>query len=224
MHQCLTDREQRMMRDFRQREQEILKRMETNLREIQDKLASVQQELYELQTKLGKDALIFLQEEVAGNTRVSDEGFDLSVCEAELPVGIYKGLIQYTAWKHMIHGISPGECVLFSPLSRVNRFAFTCIPTRTSTPSHTHINARTLTQTPPHTFPHSHTSQANLTQTPSHTHSHIYPLQSQTHTHTTLSHVHHYADTQASHTTHTWPLTHTHPHTNTHTPTPNSQT
>eukprot|EP00062_Callorhinchus_milii_P026782 gi/632989298/ref/XP_007883575.1/ PREDICTED: zinc-binding protein A33-like [Callorhinchus milii] len=112
MHQCLTDREQRMMRDFRQREQEILKRMETNLREIQDKLASVQQELYELQTKLGKDALIFLQEEVAGNTRVSDEGFDLSVCEAELPVGIYKGLIQYTAWKHMIHGISPAPASL----------------------------------------------------------------------------------------------------------------
>ncbi|XP_042201520.1 nuclear factor 7, brain-like [Callorhinchus milii] len=46
------------------------------------------------------------------HTQVSDEGFDLSVCEAELPVGIYKGLIQYTAWRHMIHGISPAPASL----------------------------------------------------------------------------------------------------------------
>uniref|UniRef100_A0A4W3GPV8 RING-type E3 ubiquitin transferase n=1 Tax=Callorhinchus milii TaxID=7868 RepID=A0A4W3GPV8_CALMI len=61
MHQSLTDKEQRVMRDLRQREEEILKRMETNLREIQCKLDSVEQELSELQTQMGKDALTFLQ-------------------------------------------------------------------------------------------------------------------------------------------------------------------
>ncbi|XP_042202062.1 zinc-binding protein A33-like [Callorhinchus milii] len=112
MHQSLTDREQRVMQDLRQREQEILKRMETNLREIQGKLDSVQQEISDLQTQMGKDTLTFLQEEAAGNRRVSDEGFDLSVCEAELPVGIYNGPLQYTTWRLMIHGISPAPASL----------------------------------------------------------------------------------------------------------------
>ncbi|XP_042202591.1 zinc-binding protein A33-like, partial [Callorhinchus milii] len=112
MHQILNVREQRVMRDLRQRNKEILKRMETNLREIQCKLDSVEQELSELQIQMGKDALTFLQEEAAGNRRVSNEGFDLSVCEAELPVGIYKGPIQYTAWRQMIHGISPAPASL----------------------------------------------------------------------------------------------------------------
>ncbi|XP_042202398.1 zinc-binding protein A33-like [Callorhinchus milii] len=112
MHQSLTDIEQRVMRDLRQREEEILKRMEINLREIQGKLDSTQQELSELQTQMKKEDLTFLQEEAAGNTRISNEGFDLSVCEDELPVGIYKGPIQYTAWRQMIHGISPAPASL----------------------------------------------------------------------------------------------------------------
>eukprot|EP00062_Callorhinchus_milii_P026220 gi/632988083/ref/XP_007882911.1/ PREDICTED: zinc-binding protein A33-like [Callorhinchus milii] len=112
MHQSLTDKEQRVMRDLRQREEEILKRMETNLREIQCKLDSVEQELSELQTQMGKDALTFLQDEADGHRRVIDEGFDLSVCEAELPVGIYKGPIQYTAWRQMIQGISSAPAAL----------------------------------------------------------------------------------------------------------------
>uniref|UniRef100_A0A4W3I0J7 RING-type E3 ubiquitin transferase n=1 Tax=Callorhinchus milii TaxID=7868 RepID=A0A4W3I0J7_CALMI len=62
MHQSLTDREQRVMRDLKEREEEILYRMETNLREIQDKLESVEQKLSELQTQMGKDAvtLVFI--------------------------------------------------------------------------------------------------------------------------------------------------------------------
>uniref|UniRef100_A0A4W3GRT3 RING-type E3 ubiquitin transferase n=1 Tax=Callorhinchus milii TaxID=7868 RepID=A0A4W3GRT3_CALMI len=60
MHQSLTDREQRVMWDLRQREDEILKRMDTNLREIQCKLDSVEQQLSELETQMGKDDLTFL--------------------------------------------------------------------------------------------------------------------------------------------------------------------
>ncbi|XP_042202556.1 zinc-binding protein A33-like [Callorhinchus milii] len=100
------------MRNLRQREEEILNQMEKKLREIHCKLSSVEQALSELKTQMGKDSLTFLQEEAAGNRRVSDVGFDLSVCEAELPVGIYKGPIQYTAWRHMIHGISPAPASL----------------------------------------------------------------------------------------------------------------
>eukprot|EP00062_Callorhinchus_milii_P027165 gi/632990142/ref/XP_007884025.1/ PREDICTED: zinc-binding protein A33-like [Callorhinchus milii] len=115
MHQRLTDREQRVMGDLRQREEEILKRMETTLREIQEKLESVEQELSELQTQMGKDALTFLQEESAANRRVSDEGFDLSVCEAELPVAKYKWPLDNTVWREIIDSVSPGTRLPFSP-------------------------------------------------------------------------------------------------------------
>ncbi|XP_042201162.1 zinc-binding protein A33-like isoform X2 [Callorhinchus milii] len=112
MHQSLTDREQRVMGDLRQREEEILKRMETTLREIQGKLESVEQELSELQTQMGKDALTFLQEESAANRRVSDEGFDLSVCEAELPVAKYKWPLDNTVWREIIDSVSPAPVSL----------------------------------------------------------------------------------------------------------------
>eukprot|EP00062_Callorhinchus_milii_P027265 gi/632990354/ref/XP_007884130.1/ PREDICTED: nuclear factor 7, brain-like [Callorhinchus milii] len=115
MHQSLTDREQRVMGDLRQREEEILKRMEQNLREIQCKLDSVEQQLSELTAQLGKDDLTFLQEEAAANRRVSDEGFDLSVCEAELPVAKYKWPLKNTVWRQIIDNISPGTCLPFAP-------------------------------------------------------------------------------------------------------------
>uniref|UniRef100_A0A4W3JAB1 RING-type E3 ubiquitin transferase n=1 Tax=Callorhinchus milii TaxID=7868 RepID=A0A4W3JAB1_CALMI len=61
MHQSLTDREQIVMRDLRQREHEILHRMERNLRGIRSKLDSVKEEISELQTHMEKDGVIFLQ-------------------------------------------------------------------------------------------------------------------------------------------------------------------
>uniref|UniRef100_A0A4W3JAY6 RING-type E3 ubiquitin transferase n=1 Tax=Callorhinchus milii TaxID=7868 RepID=A0A4W3JAY6_CALMI len=62
MHQSLTDREQRVIRELRKREEEILQRMKKNLRQIQDNLASVQKKLSELQNQMEKDALTFLWE------------------------------------------------------------------------------------------------------------------------------------------------------------------
>ncbi|XP_042201782.1 zinc-binding protein A33-like isoform X2 [Callorhinchus milii] len=112
MHQSLTDREQRVMGDLRQREEEILKRMEANLRDIQCKLDSVEQQLSELTALLGKDDLTFMQEEAAANRRVSDEGFDLSVCEAELPVAKYKWPLKNTVWRQIIDNISPAPASL----------------------------------------------------------------------------------------------------------------
>ncbi|XP_042201517.1 zinc-binding protein A33-like [Callorhinchus milii] len=112
MHQSLTDREQRVMGDLRQREEEILKRMETNLREIQCKLDSVEQQLSELTAQLGKDAPTFLQEEAAANRRVSDEVFDLSVCEDDLPVSKYKWPLKNTVWRQIIDNISPAPASL----------------------------------------------------------------------------------------------------------------
>eukprot|EP00062_Callorhinchus_milii_P007515 gi/632949246/ref/XP_007890040.1/ PREDICTED: zinc-binding protein A33-like [Callorhinchus milii] len=112
MHQSLTDREQREIRELRQREEEILHRMEKNLREIQSKLDSVEQKLSELQKQMETDALTFLQEETARKRRISDKDFMLSLSEGDLPVGIYKGPLQYTVWRDMRHSISPGTWTL----------------------------------------------------------------------------------------------------------------
>ncbi|XP_042200815.1 nuclear factor 7, ovary-like isoform X2 [Callorhinchus milii] len=112
MHQSLTDREQRVIRELRQREEEVLHRMEKNLQEIRGKLASVEQKLSELQKQMEKDTLSFLQEEAARKRRVSEDNFLLSLSEGDLPMGIYKGPLQYTAWRDMRHSISPAPAAL----------------------------------------------------------------------------------------------------------------
>uniref|UniRef100_A0A4W3H0Q9 Zinc-binding protein A33-like n=1 Tax=Callorhinchus milii TaxID=7868 RepID=A0A4W3H0Q9_CALMI len=47
--------------------------------------------------------------------RVSDEGFDLSVCEAELPVAKYQWPLKNTVWREIIDSVSPGTRLPFSP-------------------------------------------------------------------------------------------------------------
>uniref|UniRef100_A0A4W3JN43 Zinc-binding protein A33-like n=1 Tax=Callorhinchus milii TaxID=7868 RepID=A0A4W3JN43_CALMI len=69
MHQSLTDREQRAIREFKRREEEIVHRMRTNLREIQGKLSSIQQQLSELQKQMERDELTFLQEKATRKRR-----------------------------------------------------------------------------------------------------------------------------------------------------------
>eukprot|EP00062_Callorhinchus_milii_P027440 gi/632990742/ref/XP_007884307.1/ PREDICTED: nuclear factor 7, brain-like [Callorhinchus milii] len=112
MHQSLTDREQRVIRELRQREEEVLHRMDKNLREIRGKLNSVQQKISELQKQMETDALTFLQEETARKRRISDEDYTLSLSEGDLPVGMLEWLIQYTVWRDMRHSISPAPAAL----------------------------------------------------------------------------------------------------------------
>ncbi|XP_042200806.1 zinc-binding protein A33-like isoform X3 [Callorhinchus milii] len=112
MHQSLTDREQRVIRELRQREEEVLHRMEKNLVEIRGKLVSVQQKLSELQKQMEKDAVTFLQEETARKRRISDEEFTVSVSEGDLPVGIYKWPLRNIVWRELMDSISPAPAAL----------------------------------------------------------------------------------------------------------------
>ncbi|XP_042200727.1 zinc-binding protein A33-like [Callorhinchus milii] len=84
MHQSLTDREQRVIRELRQREEEVL----PEWRKICER------------------------GETARKRRISAEDFKLSLSEGDLPVGIYKGPVHYTAWRDMIHSISPAPAAL----------------------------------------------------------------------------------------------------------------
>uniref|UniRef100_UPI00398E6136 nuclear factor 7, ovary-like n=1 Tax=Pristiophorus japonicus TaxID=55135 RepID=UPI00398E6136 len=88
MHQILTEKEQRLIRDLREQEGKIVETMEKNLREIQENLKSIQEELSKLQKQMEqRDGLIFLKEEACRKQRIGDDGKVLSVADGALSLG-----------------------------------------------------------------------------------------------------------------------------------------
>ncbi|XP_043534301.1 nuclear factor 7, brain-like [Chiloscyllium plagiosum] len=62
MHQILTEKEQRLLRDLREEEERVVEPMERNLREIQENLNSIEEELSKLQKQMEQEnELIFLK-------------------------------------------------------------------------------------------------------------------------------------------------------------------
>ncbi|XP_059826930.1 zinc-binding protein A33-like [Hypanus sabinus] len=87
LHQILTEKEQRILRDLREEEERILNPMEKNLREIQKNLNSIQEEISRLQEQMDqKESVIFLKEETRRKRRISDKIEQLSVTDCVLPV------------------------------------------------------------------------------------------------------------------------------------------
>ncbi|XP_072920764.1 zinc-binding protein A33-like [Hemitrygon akajei] len=87
LHQILTEKEQRILRDLREEEKRILNLMEKNLREIQKNLNSTQKEISRLQEQIDqKESVIFLKEEASWKRRISDDEQTLSVTDGLLPV------------------------------------------------------------------------------------------------------------------------------------------
>ncbi|XP_072406149.1 zinc-binding protein A33-like isoform X2 [Chiloscyllium punctatum] len=65
MHQILTEKEQRLLRDLRAEEERVVESMEKNLREIQENLNSIEENLSIVQKQMEqKDELIFLKQPV----------------------------------------------------------------------------------------------------------------------------------------------------------------
>ncbi|XP_078073475.1 zinc-binding protein A33-like [Mustelus asterias] len=113
MHQILTEKEQRLLRDLREEEERILKPMERNLREIQENLNSIEGKLSKIQKQMEqKDELIFLKEEACRKRSISDDDQVLSVSAAALSIRKYKDLLQYRAWREMINFINPAPASL----------------------------------------------------------------------------------------------------------------
>ncbi|GCB72600.1 hypothetical protein scyTo_0002081 [Scyliorhinus torazame] len=64
MHQILTEKEQRLLRDLRDEEEGFLEPMEEKLREIQENLKSIEEKLTKMQKQMEqKDQLTFLKQE-----------------------------------------------------------------------------------------------------------------------------------------------------------------
>ncbi|GCB65701.1 hypothetical protein scyTo_0009991 [Scyliorhinus torazame] len=117
MHQILTEKEQRLLRDLREEEERILEPMEKNLREIQENLNSIEEKLSKLQKQMEqKDELIFLKVRVG----IGDERHMVSVTDAVLSIGKFKGPLQYTTWREMIKNINPAPAALTLDLNTAN--------------------------------------------------------------------------------------------------------
>ncbi|XP_051899727.1 E3 ubiquitin-protein ligase TRIM39-like [Pristis pectinata] len=87
LHQILTEKEQRLLRDLREEEEKILNPMEKKLQEIQENLNSIQEKLSKLQERMNEeDSLIFLKEEARRKRRINDDVQTLSVTDGALPV------------------------------------------------------------------------------------------------------------------------------------------
>ncbi|XP_072331803.1 zinc-binding protein A33-like [Scyliorhinus torazame] len=113
MHQILTEKEQRFIRDLREEEEKILKTMEENLCEIQENLNSIQEKLSKLENQLEqKDGVRFLKEEASRKRRISDEGKILSLADGVLSIGKYNSPFPFPVWREMLDVINPVSVTL----------------------------------------------------------------------------------------------------------------
>ncbi|XP_078073649.1 zinc-binding protein A33-like [Mustelus asterias] len=113
MHRILNEQEQRLSRDLQEQEGKILEDMRENLRGIQEVLDSIERVLAEFQAKLDQpDILNILKEEGCWNTSFSEKRESMALVDKELPLGIFRGPLQYIAWKEMMDSISPVPAAL----------------------------------------------------------------------------------------------------------------
>ncbi|XP_067830105.1 zinc-binding protein A33-like [Heptranchias perlo] len=113
IHQILTEKEQRLIRDLREQEERILETMGINLGKIQENLNSIQEKLLKLQNQMEqKDELIFLKEETCQKWRTREDYNGVSLADDKLSIGKFCGPLQYTAWREMIDAINPAPASL----------------------------------------------------------------------------------------------------------------
>ncbi|XP_020391411.2 nuclear factor 7, brain-like [Rhincodon typus] len=111
MHQILNEKEQRLLRDLSEQEENTLKPMEENLCEIQDNLKSIQEKLSKLEKRLEEtDGVIFLKEEASRKRRISDEfGQNLSLTDGVLSIEITDILSEFPVWTEVVEAMKPNK-------------------------------------------------------------------------------------------------------------------
>ncbi|XP_042200707.1 zinc-binding protein A33-like [Callorhinchus milii] len=115
MYQSLKDTEQRVMRELREREEEILQRMEEAFSGFEEQLKSIDRELAMLQNRMDEhDSGSFLREEASRKISISEVWIEPSVVQGDLTLAIPKGLLQLTVWREMINmtSLAPASLTL----------------------------------------------------------------------------------------------------------------
>ncbi|XP_078392172.1 zinc-binding protein A33-like [Cetorhinus maximus] len=113
IRQILNRKENELIQDLKEREESILQTIDKNLQQIQCDLDSIHQELSDLQRRLDeKDQLTFLKEASSQVISKIQDWKSLALEHGHLPLGEFKGPLQYKVWKEMIHHISPAPASL----------------------------------------------------------------------------------------------------------------
>ncbi|XP_060706774.1 zinc-binding protein A33-like [Hemiscyllium ocellatum] len=113
MHQMLTEKEQSLLRDLREQEENILKPMERNLCKIQDNLNSLQEKLSTLEKQLEqKDRVVFLKEEASWERRIHDNSNELSLTDGALSTEKFNIVLPFPVWNEMLETIKPVSVTL----------------------------------------------------------------------------------------------------------------
>ncbi|XP_041068331.1 zinc-binding protein A33-like [Carcharodon carcharias] len=106
MHQVLIRVEKRLIAELKDNVEKISEKLEKNLLDTQQDLNTIQEKLSRSQTQLDQeDTIAFLKDQA--NQEVSEDTRQLLLAADCLPMGIFGGPLQYTAWKEMGDSISP---------------------------------------------------------------------------------------------------------------------
>uniref|UniRef100_A0A4W3GQP5 Uncharacterized protein n=1 Tax=Callorhinchus milii TaxID=7868 RepID=A0A4W3GQP5_CALMI len=108
LHESLQEREKQLVLELSQQENLTLDIMMRNLEEIQGNLTSITQKLAHIQLQMEQEDILALIKEDA-NEPSSEEEYRVLVAGGIMPVGIFKGPLQYSAWKQMLDIIIPGK-------------------------------------------------------------------------------------------------------------------
>eukprot|EP00062_Callorhinchus_milii_P026425 gi/632988511/ref/XP_007883153.1/ PREDICTED: zinc-binding protein A33-like [Callorhinchus milii] len=111
LHESLQEREKQLVLELSQQENLTLDIMMRNLEEIQGNLTSITQKLAHIQLQMEQEDILALIKEDA-NEPSSEEEYRVLVAGGIMPVGIFKGPLQYSAWKQMLDIIIPVPAAL----------------------------------------------------------------------------------------------------------------
>ncbi|XP_062903860.1 zinc-binding protein A33-like [Mobula hypostoma] len=111
LRSVLDEKEHLLAKELADQEEDILKKMETNLRDIQEHLNETEEKLSNVQSQLTQqDAFILLKEDP--DKGKSDNSYQTTVAEGKLPLGSFKGPIQYRVWRDIMEVINPAPASL----------------------------------------------------------------------------------------------------------------
>ncbi|XP_072331651.1 zinc-binding protein A33-like isoform X2 [Scyliorhinus torazame] len=104
----LEEKERALAKELGEQEEDILKKMESNLRDIQEHLNDTEEKLSSVHSQLNQqDAFSLLKEDP--DKGKSEANYLTTVTEGRLPLGSFKGPIQYKVWRDIMDVINPGN-------------------------------------------------------------------------------------------------------------------
>ncbi|XP_078422455.1 zinc-binding protein A33-like [Cetorhinus maximus] len=111
LRSVLEEKEKALAKELGDQEEDILKKMESNLREIQEHLNETDEKLMSVQSQLNQqDAFSLLKDDPEKGK--SEGNYQTTVTEGKLPLGSFKGPIQYKVWRDIMDVINPAPAAL----------------------------------------------------------------------------------------------------------------